>query len=64
MRKPGSNEWEARMHKDLMKALGRKLWLVACTAEEARARNAQQRKYMRSAAWCVVLALLGLMGEA
>ena len=47
-----------------MKALSRKLWTVAYTAEGARERNAQQRRYVRSAAWCFVLALLGAMGQA
>ena len=52
------------MRKGLIKAIGQKLWIAAYTAEEARERNAQQRSYMRSAAWCVVLALLAAVGAA
>ena len=44
--------------------LARKLWLVAYRAEEARERSAQQRRYLQSAAWSVVLALLGVVGQA
>lgn len=52
------------MRRALMVALGRKLWTAAYTAEESRERNAQERRYMRSAAWCVVLALLKAVGQA
>ena len=44
--------------------LAGKLWLAAYRAEEARERSAQQRRYLRSAAWSVVLALLGVVGQA
>ncbi|MDO9092706.1 MAG: hypothetical protein Q8R98_05100 [Rubrivivax sp.] len=40
------------------------LWRLAYIAEDARERNAQQRRYLRSAAWCLVLALLALVGAA
>jgi len=46
------------MRRAVVEALSRRLWLAAYTAEMARERNAQQLNYMRSAAWCVVLALL------
>ena len=52
------------MRRALMETLGRRLWLAAYTAEAARERDAQQRRYMRSAAWCVVLALLAAVGAA
>jgi hypothetical protein len=52
------------MPRDLINAIRRKLWLAAYTAEAARERNAQRRRYMRSAAWSVVLALLSVVGEA
>jgi hypothetical protein len=47
-----------------MEALSRRLWLAAYTAEAARERNAQRRRYVRSAAWCFVLALLAIVRQA
>jgi hypothetical protein len=48
----------------IVKPLTRKLWLACYSAEEARERNAQQRRYLRSAAWCFVLTLLAAVGAA
>jgi hypothetical protein len=49
---------------DLKSALSHKLWLLAYEAEAARELNAQRRRYLRSAGWCVVLALLAVVGAA
>ena len=49
---------------EIVEPLRRKLWLAGYSAEEARERNAQQRRYVRSAAWCLVLAVLAAVGAA
>jgi hypothetical protein len=46
------------------KVLSHKRWVLAYEAEVARELNAQRRRYLRSAGWCVVLALLAMMGAA
>ena len=53
---------EATVRRAFTEALNRRLWAAAYVAEESRERNALQRRYVRSAAWCLVLALLAGVG--
>jgi hypothetical protein len=61
---PGSSESPATTRKAFVGALTSNLWVTAYVAEEARERNAYQRRYVRSAAWSLLLALLALTGHA
>ena len=48
---------------DLRSLIGRRIWILAYTVEEARERFADRRQLLRQAGACIILAVLRLAGR-